>query len=124
MQPYHTTLLMYRILFGIGIFAFIAGVALSVWSGQALFGLVFGGLGIIAFLTYFVGRPLQALEENLNLITWLGIIYNTYWTRLMYSVDQRDVHKDLQDATQDAINQIDRLLDKHTLLSGKRPGSR
>jgi hypothetical protein len=124
MRPYNTTIWMYRILFGLGIAAFLVAAALSAWLRDPMFGVVFGGLSIISFLTYFIGRPLQSLEENLKFITWLGIIYNSYWTRLVYMMDSKTVNQDLEDATQDAINEIERLLDKHHDFSGKRPGLR
>ncbi|MEZ4832123.1 MAG: hypothetical protein R2873_09000 [Caldilineaceae bacterium] len=124
MRPYNTTIWMYRILFGLGIAAFLVAAGLGAWLREPMFSLIFGGLSIVSFLTYFIGRPLQSLEENLKFITWLGIIYNTYWTRLVYSMDAESIHADLEDATQDAINEIERLLDKHHDFSGNRPGLR
>lgn len=124
MRPYNTTIWMYRILFGLGIAAFLVAAGLGAWLREPMFSLIFGGLSIISFLTYFIGRPLQSLEENLKFITWLGIIYNTYWTRLVYMMDSETIHDDLEDATQDAINELERLLDKHHDFSGKRPGLR
>lgn len=121
MEPYHTTIWMYRILFSLGLLAFGAAVGLSLWFGQPVYALAFGGLSVAAFITYFFNRPLQALEENLHFITWLGIIYNTYWTRLAYMFDQKTVQQDLHAATTDAVQELDRLLDKHAELSGKRP---
>lgn len=124
MGPYHTTVLMYRILFGLGLVAFVVAVALSLWTGEAMFALVFGGLGAAAFLSYFLSRPLRSLEENLNFITWLGVIYNTYWTRLVYAMNQETVQQDLAAATDDFVRQIEQLLDKHAELSEKRPDLR
>jgi hypothetical protein len=124
MRPYNTTIWMYRILFGLGVAAFLVAAALGAWLREPMFSLIFGGLSIVSFLTYFIGRPLQSLEENLKFITWLGIIYNTYWTRLVYMMDSETIHQDLEDATQDAIGEIERLLDKHHEFSGKRPGLR
>ncbi|MBX2998192.1 MAG: hypothetical protein KF893_06730 [Caldilineaceae bacterium] len=124
MRPYNTTIWMYRILFGLGIAAFLVAAGLGAWLREPVFSLIFGGLSIVSFLTYFLGRPLQSLEENLKFITWLGIIYNTYWTRLVYMMDSETIHADLEDATQDAINELERLLDKHHDFSGKRPGLR
>ena len=121
MEPYYTTIWMYRVLFGVGVLSFLAAVVLSIWMQQPLYGLVFGGLSAAAFISYFFNRPLQALEENLHFITWLGVIYNSYWTRLAYMFDAKTVQTDLRAATADAINDLDRLLDKHALLSGKRP---
>jgi hypothetical protein len=122
MKPYHSTVTMYRLLFSIGTFSFIVAAALSAWTKESSFGLIFGGLGIAAFVSYFISRPLQALEENLQFITWLGVVYNTYWTRLAYMMDQETVQKDLQEATRDATNEIDKIIAKHAEVSGKRPG--
>ena len=78
-----------------------------------IFSLIFGGLSVVSFLSYFISRPLQALEQNLKFITWLGIIYNTYWTRLVYAMDQDTVQQDLKANTDDAIAELTKLIDKH-----------
>jgi hypothetical protein len=121
MVPYHTTVWMYRILFGVGVLAFLAAAGTGLWTGEPAFALIFSGLSLAAFLGYFLGRPLQALEENLNFITWLGLIYNTYWTRLVYIMDQQSVQRDLASATDDAIAGIKDLLATHQAHSSKRP---
>ena len=121
MEPYYTTVWMYRVIFGVGVLSFVVAVALSIWTQSPWYGLVFGGLSAAAFISYFFNRPLQALEENLHFITWLGIIYNSYWTRLAYMFDQKTIQQDLQSATNDAVAELDKLLDKHASLSGKRP---
>ncbi len=81
-------------------------------------------MGVVAFLTYFLSRPLRSLEENLQFITWLGVIYNTYWTRLLYMQNAATVHDELKDATQVAVGQIEELIDKNSRLASKRPGVR
>jgi hypothetical protein len=124
MGPYHTTVSLYRLLFYLGVASFVVAVALSVWTRQAMFGLVFGGLSVAAFVSYFFNRPLHALEENLQFITWLGLIYNTYWTRLLYIMDRSTAQQDLEQANQDAIQELERLIDKHAERRGKRPGLR
>ena len=91
MGPYYTTVWLYRVTFGVGLTAFLTAVGLSLYTGQAMFGLVFGGVGVATFVTFFLSRPLRALEENLNFITWLGVIYNTYWTRLVYAMNMDSV---------------------------------
>ena len=40
---------------------------------------------------------------------------------MVYSMDQRTIQQDIKAATDDAINELNRLIDKHDLLSGKRP---
>jgi len=122
MKPYQTTVWMYRVLFGVGIISFLFAAGMSAWTKEVKFGLIFGGLGVVAFLSYFISRPLQALEQNLQFITWLGVVYNTYWTRLANMMDQATVQKDLQEATQEATNAIEKIIAKHAEVSGKRPG--
>lgn len=121
MRPYNATINMNRILFGVGIVSFVVAVGLSLWTEGVLSSLIFGGLSAVAFISYFLSRPMQSLEENLQFITWLGIIYNSYWTRLAYSMDLNTVQSDIDDATTDAVDSIKELLDKHAELSGKRP---
>jgi glutathione S-transferase len=79
---------------------------------------------VAAFLGYFISRPLQALEENLQFITWLGIIYNSYWTTLTQAQDPAAYLDDVKQATDDAIARIKELMDKHTERSGARPNVR
>jgi hypothetical protein len=121
MRPYWTTIWMYRILFAIGILFFAAAAGLYVVTQNLYVTGLFCGLGVVTFLRFFIGLPLQALEQNLKFITWLGIIYNTYWTRLVGAMDQRTLQQDLKAATDDAIAEINRLLDKHEEMSKRRP---
>ena len=123
MKPYYATVWMYGILFAVGVLAFITAAGLSIYYREPMYAMIFGGLSVVAFLGYFIGRPLRSLEENLEFITWLGIIYNTYWSRVVYALDRNTVQKDLRDAVEDAAAQIERLIDKHGGMSSKRPGA-
>ncbi|MEZ4673992.1 MAG: N-acetylmuramidase domain-containing protein [Caldilineaceae bacterium] len=122
MRPYYMTIVMYTLLFLVGVGLFVAAAWLSNQAGKDLSVWLFGGLGVATFLAFFISRPLAALEENLLVITRLGVIYNTYWTRLLYMQDSSTIQADLEDATTDAITEIDKLTDKSTALAGKRPG--
>ncbi len=124
MGPYHTTVWLYRVTFGVGLAAFLVAAGLSIYTREAMFGLVFGGVGVATFLTFFLSRPLRALEENLNFITWLGVIYNTYWTRLVYAMNMDTVQTDLAAITEDFNRQIKELLDKNAAMNSNRPGLR
>jgi hypothetical protein len=93
-------------------------------KGQSVTGLVFGGLSVVSFLTFFVTRPSQALEENLMFISWLGMLYNSYWTHLSLSFDRQTAQSELDKATADAISQIKDLIASHAAAVKKRPGLR
>lgn len=124
MQPYRTTVWMYRSLFVVGIAAFVAALVMS-WLTRSLeYAYAFGGLGALAFVSFFLSRPIRALEENLNFITWLGVIYNSYWTRLLYAVNLDTIQDDLEKITNDFVRQIQELLDKNKDHHDNRPGLR
>ena len=122
--PYYMTVAMYALLFVVGLGLFVVAAVLGLRDGKELYGVVFAGLSIATFVGYFFSRPLRSLEENLQLITWLGIAYNTYWTRLLYMEDRNTVHDDLKDASAQAAAEIQRIIDKSKELAGSRPGSR
>jgi hypothetical protein len=119
--PYHTTVRMNIIIFAVGILSFVGAIILSVWYNEPLYALAFGGLTTVSFLGYFISRPLRSLEENLEFITWLGMIYNTYWTRVVSANNPAKAQEELQSATDDAIAHLERLIDKHAALSRRRP---
>ncbi|MEZ4609020.1 MAG: N-acetylmuramidase domain-containing protein [Caldilineaceae bacterium] len=125
MNPYWTTVTMYTILFAVGVASFVVAAVLAFQAntpGDALGTVaVFGGLSAAAFLAFFISRPLQALEENLQFITWLGIVYNTYWTRLVHAMDQATFHQEIEDATNDAVASIETMLTRHGEHTATRP---
>ena len=121
MRPYYTSVWMYRILFGVGILSFLVAAGMSAWSNDYRFGIIFGGLSLASFLSYFISRPLQALEENLQFITGSAsstIAIGLGW--LAWQIKQPS-KKDLQEAMRDATNEIEKIINKHEEVSGKRP---
>jgi hypothetical protein len=61
------------------------------------------------------------LEENLQFITWLGVIYNTYWTRLANAQNADTFQGDIQAATNEFVTQVQQLVDVHGARSERRP---
>jgi len=120
MRPYWQTVWMYRLMFAVGILGFVLAAALGAIFGIQ-FGILFGGLTIAAFLAFFVSRPLESLEQNIMLITWLGLIYNTYWTRLMYANDPANIQDELEKIITTTIAELGQLADKQAELNEKRP---
>jgi hypothetical protein len=121
LRPYWTTVWMYRILFALGVISFLLAAGLAIFTGRTMAVFTFGGLSAIALLGYFFNRPLQALEQNLQFLTWLGIVYNSYWTRLTLLNDERTVQADIEDVTDDAIKRIQALVAEHAERSRARP---
>jgi hypothetical protein len=121
MSPYWTTVWTYRLLIVIGIGGFLVAAVLGWRDAQWPVTATFGGLSIIAFLTFFLSRPLQALEENLQFITWLGVVYNSYWTRLANAQNADTFQADLSAATNEFVQQLQQLVNTHGERSEKRP---
>jgi hypothetical protein len=122
MKPYHLTVRLYMALFGVGIGLFVIAAVIGLSQGNSVVAIAFAGMSVVAFLGFFVRQPLQALEENLEFVTWLGVAFNTYWTRLMYMPDSRTINVDLKAAEDDFRASVEQLIRQHAELRGKRPG--
>jgi hypothetical protein len=103
---------MYWILFGVGISTVIAAIVLA-FQGNALSSALFLGVGVAAFVAYFIDRSTLSVEENLLYITWLGVIYNSYWTHLAWATQRDTAQAELDKATADAIAELERLVERH-----------
>jgi hypothetical protein len=124
--PYYFTMAMYVALFVVGLILFVIAVEVGLRADDAsssAVAIVFGGLSVGSFIIFFIKQPLQALEENLEFISWLGIAYNTYWVRLLYMNNVDTIQKDLRAACDDYSATVERLIDKHAVLRGKRLSS-
>jgi len=122
MKPYRLTVWFYGLLFVVGLGLFAAAAIIGLTGGNSVVAIAFGGLSVTAFLSFFIQRPMRALEENLEFITWLGVAFNTYWTRLMYLSDPKTVDADLKKADDDFRASVKELIAEHASLREKRPG--
>jgi hypothetical protein len=122
MKPYSLTVWLYGTLFVVGIGLFLAAVVIGLLNNSSVVAIAFAGLSVAAFLAFFIRQPLHALEENLEFITWLGVAFNTYWTRLMYMMDPKSVQADLKAAEDDFRASVEKLITRHAELRVKRPG--
>ena len=122
MRPYHLTVWLYGTLFAVGVGLFLTAAVIGLRDGSSVAAIAFAGLSVATFLAFFVRQPLHSLEENLECITWLGVAFNTYWTRLMYMTDPKTVQAELKGAEDDFRASVERLITRHAELRGKRPG--
>jgi hypothetical protein len=123
MKPYRLTVWLYVALVGVGIGLFVVAAVIGLNKGESVVAIAFAGLGAAGFLGFFVRQPLHALEENLEFITWLGVAFNTYWTRLMYMSDTSTVQAELKAAEDDFRTSVERLIAQHAELRGRRQGA-
>ncbi len=120
MRSHNSTVVMYWLLFAVGVGTVITGIVLAA-QGNALAGAVFLGVGVAAFVTYFISRSTQSIEENLLYITWLGVIYNSYWTHLAWATQRDTAQDELDKATTDALQQLEKLVNRHAKAVKARP---
>ena len=121
MKPYRLTVWLYASLFAVGLGLFLVAAVLGLRGGESVTALAFAGLGVMSFLAFFLRHPLRALEENLECITWLGVAFNTYWTRLMYMSDPATIQADLRAAEADFQASVEKLIMQHATLREQRP---
>jgi hypothetical protein len=121
MKPYRLTVWLYATLFAVGLGLFVIAAVLGLRGGESGTALAFAGLGVASFLAFFLRHPLRALEENLECITWLGVAFNTYWTRLMYMSDPATIQADLRAAEADFQASVQKLIAQHATLREQRP---
>lgn len=110
MKPYWLTIWLYGTLFVVGLILFVLTAVAGLQNDNSVTTVTFGGLGTVAFLTFFIKDPLRALEKNLESITWLGVAFNTYWARLMYMSDPNTIQNELKAAEEDFRASVERLI--------------
>jgi hypothetical protein len=121
MQPYRLTVWLYSILFIIGTTLFVLTAVAGLQKDNPVATVTFAGMGSVTFLAFFIRNPLRALERNLEFITWLGVAFNTYWTRLMYMSDLNKIQSELKSADDDFRNSVEHLIERHAEGSEKTP---
>jgi hypothetical protein len=64
-------------------------------------------------------RPLAALERNSVVQSFLTVVVNSYWTRLLYVREAADIDVHLEDATAYTVEHLGGLLDRQILGASK-----
>ncbi len=108
--PYRLTLLFYSIWFLTGISAFILAIVFAFQDGSPWQEGIFGSISIITFIAFFWAKPLHSMEENLILITRLGLIFTSYWARTMNTRDAETFDTDMTKITHETVEELDKLL--------------
>lgn len=83
---------------------------------------VVGGVALLAVLLFALllyMRPLAALERNSVVTSFLTVVVNSYWTRLLYAGEAEEVDTYLEDATAYTVEHLGSLLDRQILGASK-----
>jgi len=117
---------MFLVIFTMALGTLIAAVRLAVdepaagydWAHAGIVGtLALASIVLFALLLYM--RPLAALERNSVVQSFLTVVVNSYWTRLLYVKDATDIDSHLEDATAYAVDHLSALLDRQILGASK-----
>jgi len=73
------------------------------------------GMSIILFALLLYMRPMAALERNSVVQSFLTVVVNSYWTRLLYVKEAADIDVHLEDATAYTVEHLGGLLDRQIL---------
>lgn len=76
-------------------------------------------MAIVLFALLLYMRPLAALERNSVVQSFLTVVVNSYWTRLLYVNDAADIDVHLEDATAYTVEHLGGLLDRQILGASK-----
>jgi hypothetical protein len=76
-------------------------------------------MSVLLFTVLLYMRPLAALERNSVVQSFLTVVVNSYWTRLLYVKEAADVDSHLEDATAYTVEHLGALLDRQILGASK-----
>jgi len=83
---------------------------------------VVGGVALMAIVLFgllLYMRPMAALERNSVVNSFLSVVVNSYWTRLLYVKQAADIDVHLEDATAYTVEHLGALLDRQILGNSK-----
>lgn len=78
-----------------------------------------GGISVLLFAALMYMRPLAALERNAVVQSFMTVVVNSYWTRLLYVDEAADIDVHLEDATAYTVEHLGALLDRQILGASK-----
>jgi ABC-type multidrug transport system fused ATPase/permease subunit len=113
---------LFLVVFMIALGAMIAAVRIATdvpeegynWAHAGVVGGV-ALMAIILFALLLYMRPLAALERNAVVNSFLSVVVNSYWTRLLYVNEAADIDVHLEDATAYTVEHLGALLDRQLL---------
>jgi hypothetical protein len=76
-------------------------------------------MAVLLFTVLLYMRPLAALERNSVVQSFLTVVVNSYWTRLLYVKEAADIDVHLEDATAYTVEHLGALLDRQILGASK-----
>lgn len=117
---------LFLVVFVIALGAMIAAVRLASNPPEAGYDWAHAGtvaalavMSVILFALLLYMRPMATLERNSVVQSFLTVVVNSYWTRLLYVKDSDDIAAHLEDATAYTVEHLGALLDRQILGASK-----
>lgn len=113
---------MFLVVFLIALGSMIAAIRIATdvpeggydWAHAGVVGGV-AAMSVVLFALLMYTKPLAALERNSVVSSFLTVVVNSYWTRLLYAEETEDVDVHLEDATAYTVEHLGALLDRQIL---------
>jgi len=117
---------LFLVVFVIALGAMIAAIRIAAdvppagydWAHAGVVAAV-AAMSVLLFAVLLYMRPLAALERNSVVQSFLTVVVNSYWTRLMYVKEAADLDVHLEDATAYTVEHLGALLDRQILGASK-----
>jgi hypothetical protein len=112
-EGFSHTMLMYSVSFYLGVVLIIAALIFAVVTRSPLFSILFGSLGSLNLLTFFIAKPPQRLQESrseqakLNAVFYSWFLDLTNWNGYYLQYSSRGIEIDIDKVTQVSATQTD-----------------
>ena len=127
---YSSVMKMYKMSFYLGIILIVFSLILAIWKEESLLPIVFGGLGIIDVIAYFITKPPQDLQNSrANLAQLQAAYFNWFidvfnWNSFLGTLSQTGQlsFKNVKDVSDTLLQNTDKtmeMMEKYCELSKK-----
>lgn len=82
-QPFHMTMRLSQILLIAGAASLLTAIGAAFWVSNIYLVIIFVAVAALCYLAYTTSHLASSVEERLMFVTRIGLIYNTYWFRLL-----------------------------------------
>jgi hypothetical protein len=111
-RGFSSTMLMYQVSFYLGVALLITAIVFAVVTKGSLYPILFGSIGIIDLLTFFIAKPPESLQQsrsqqaklNAAFYSWFLDLYN--WNSFYIQYSSKGTNVDLQTMKEVSSSQI------------------
>lgn len=120
MGAHNAALVLHWVLFLASISLFVGAGWLGAVHRAPLWGAAAAVAGASLLIAQLATWPSRSFFQDLQFVTWLGVVYNTYWARLAASSNSENADEALTAATRLASEQLEELTAKYAQVGAAR----